>query len=339
MWYGTGMKNVTIEDIARVAGVSKSTVSRVLNHTAVVAPEKRKAVIEATERLGFSPNVVARSLASGRSMTVGVLTQLIGSPFYDAISQGVIAGLGYSDYSPIFADGQWQETKQIDAIGALVGRRVDGMVLIGGGVPSDEISRQCSGLPTVIVARNLPSDRHHCIYMDNVSGGYLATRYLLQQGHRQVAIIRGLEHHPDAVDRFAGYQQAFNEAGLTPDPRLIVDGDFSAESGIRAVNELLSRDLAFTAIFAANDLSAFGARLALDQRGMQVPRDVSLLGFDDQLESAYVTPPLTTVRQPAREMGRQASEAILNLIEGGEFSTQAVQGELIIRQSVAPPLR
>ncbi|MDG2224259.1 MAG: LacI family DNA-binding transcriptional regulator [Rubripirellula sp.] len=329
------MKNVTIQDIARVAGVSKSTVSRVLNRTAAVAPEKRKAVVEATERLGFSPNVVARSLANGRSMTIGVLTQLIGSPFYDAISQGVIAGLADSGYSPLFADGQWQESKQVDAIAALVGRRVDGVVLIGGGVSSDEISRQCSGLPTVLVARNLPNDRHHCIFMDNVSGGHLATKYLLQQGHRQIAIIRGLEHHPDAVDRFAGYQQAFNEAGLTPDPKLIVEGDFSAESGIRAVNELLSREQAFTAIFAANDLTAFGARLALDQHGLQVPGDVSLIGFDDQLESAYVTPPLTTVRQPAREMGSHASEAILKLIEGGEFSSQPVQGELIIRKSVA----
>ena len=118
-------------------------------------------------------------------------------------------------------------------------------------------------LPTVIVARTFPDNHHHCIAMDNVNGGYLATRHLLDRGHRKIAIIRGLAHHTDAIDRFQGYQKAFEERGLRPDLRLIVEGDFSAESGIAAVNELLRRAEKFSAIFAANDLTAFGARLAL----------------------------------------------------------------------------
>ena len=331
------MKPVTIQDIARAAQVSKSTVSRVLNGTAAVHPDKRKAVLEATRRLGFTPNVVASSLARGRSMTIGVLTQLIGSPFYDTISQGVISGLHDSGYSPIFVDGQWQTGAEVDAIGALRGRRVDGLVLIGGGVPGDEIAVLCDGLPTVIVARQLSGEQHRCIFMDNVEGGYQATKHLIDHGHQRIAVIRGLEHHQDAVDRFHGYQQALREANISVDPGLVLQGDFSAESGVQAIEQLITQEKHFTAVFAANDLTAFGVRLALYRRGVRVPEDVSIVGFDDQLEASYKTPPLTTVRQPAREMGEQASRAILQMIKGEPFASQSVRGELMIRQSVAKP--
>lgn len=332
------MKRITIQDIARVAGVSKSTVSRVLNGTVAVHPEKQKAVRDATERLGFEPSVVARSLARGRSMTIGVLTQLIGSPFYDTIAQGVIAGLNGSGYSPIFVDGRWEKAAEIDGIRALLGRRVDGLILIGGGVPGEEIADLCGRLPTVIVARQLASDRHHCIFMDNIGGGYRATMHLINRGHRKIATIRGLTHHPDAMDRFNGYQQALRESGIPLDAELVMDGDFSAESGVRNVEELLSRGRSFTAVVCANDMTAFGARLALYRRGIRVPEDVSLVGFDDQMEAAYTTPPLTTVRQPAAEMGELAAQAVQELIDGEPFSSRPVEGVLVERESVTEPV-
>jgi LacI family transcriptional regulator len=145
------MNKVTIDDIAKVAGVSKSTVSRVLHGKVAVHPDKKNAVLTATRRLGFKPNIVAQSLASGRSMTIGVLTQNMGSPFYDAIAQGVIAGLSNSNYSPIFADGQWQIPKELSALQSLVGRRVDGLVLIGGGISSQQLEDSCEGLPTELL--------------------------------------------------------------------------------------------------------------------------------------------------------------------------------------------
>ncbi|MDB4338792.1 LacI family DNA-binding transcriptional regulator [Rubripirellula sp.] len=327
------MKNVTIQDIARVAGVSKSTVSRVLNGTVAVNPEKKKSVLDATKRLGFKPSLIARSLASGRSMTIGVLTQMIGSPFYDAISQGVIAGLGDTGYSPLFADGRWQVQKEADALTALVGRRVDGVVLVGGSMTSEQISEVCMGLPTLTVARRFYDQPIHSIAIDNELGGYQATDCLLRLGHQRIAMIRGIEQHEDARDRFAGYQRAMGEAGVAVDPSLVVDGDFSAESGIRAVGELLSRGCEFSAIFAANDLTAFGARLALDRNGLRVPDDVSLVGFDDQMESAFFVPPLTTIRQPAREMGKQASVAMMNLINGSGFESCLLTSELVVRES------
>lgn len=329
------MKQVTIQDIARVAGVSKSTVSRVLNGTVAVHPDKRDAVLDATKRLGFKPNVFARSLARGNSMTIGVLTQLIGSPFYDTIAQGVIAGLGDSGYSPLFADGQLQKSKEIEAVRALIGRQVDGLVLIGGGVPGDEIVDLRGELPTVIVARQLASDRHHCISMDNIDAASQATQYLIERGHRKIAVICGLKHHTDTRDRLSGFQQAMRENDLPIEPHLILDGDFSAESGQRCIEQLLARSESFTAVFAFNDMMAFGARLALYRREIRVPHDVSLIGFDDQMEAAFTTPPLTTVRQPARKMGEQAARSVLAMIQGQTTDSEPIRGTLIERESVA----
>lgn len=328
------MKRVTIQDIANQAGVSKATVSRVLNSTTPVHENKRQAVQEAIDRLEFKPNDVARSLAHGRTRTIGTLTQIIGSPYYDTIAQGVIAGLSGSDYSPLFVDGQWEQSAEITGIRTLLSRQVDGLVLIGGDIPGDELSDLCADLPTVVVARQLPGD-HHCIFMDNIDGGYQATKHLIQQGHERIAVIRGHQHHPDAIDRFTGYRQALKEAGLPYHSNLVIEGDFSAESGVRAIEELLAREAPFTAVFAANDMTAFGARLALHRHDLGVPQDVSLIGFDDQMEAAFATPPLTTIRQPAREMGMQASRAILSLIDGESFSSLRVQGELIERESVS----
>ena len=265
------MNKVTIQDIAQVAGVSKSTVSRVLNGSAAVNPEKHQAVMDATRRLGFKPNSVARSLASGRSMTIGVLTQLIGSPFYDTIAQGVIMGLSGSGYSPIFVDGQWQREHEIDSIRALTGRSVDGLVLIGGDITEQEITGLCGELPTVIAARHIVTSSHHCVWTDNVDGGYQATKHLIENGHRQIGIIRGLPHHPDTKDRFEGYQKALQEHGITFNAKLVLDGDFSAESGSRCAQQLLDSKQDATAIFASNDMMAFGARLALHRNNVQVP--------------------------------------------------------------------
>ena len=331
------MNKVTIQDIAEAANVSKSTVSRVLNGTAAVASDKKQAVLEATDRLGFKPSVVARSLARGRSMTIGVLTQLIGSPFYDTIAQGVIAGLNGTGYSPIFVDGQLQPDEEVESIRALLGRQVDGLVLIGGGVPASDISDLCGDLPTIIVARQLPDDVFNCVFMDNIDGGYQATQHLIEHGHRDIAIINGLAHHADALDRFSGYRKALDEAGIPLRDELVLEGDFSADAGIRAVERLHHGGVTFGAIFAANDMTAFGARLALSRLGIDVPGQVSLVGFDNQAESAYTTPPLTTMHQPAREMGVEATKAVLAMIEGESFESRRVVGRLVARESVRRP--
>lgn len=330
------MKKVTIEDIARIAGVSKSTVSRVVNGSAKVNPVKKEAVVDAIKRLGFKPNVFAQSLAKGHSMTIGVLTQLIGSPFFDSVAQGVVAGLADTKYSPIFVDGQWEKEAELAGMRALLGRRVDGLLLIGGSVPGSEIADLCGEIPTVVVARRLASDQHRCIFMDNVEAGYMATQHLIENGHRRIAFVRGLANHTDGVERYHGYEQALREANIELDEALVLDGDFSAECGVRAVEHLVDNSISFTAVFCSNDTTAFGARLAMHRRGISVPEDVSLVGFDDQGEAAFVVPPLTTIRQPAREMGEQGAKYLLDLLADKETAIAPFHGTLIKRESVAP---
>lgn len=325
----------TIQDIADRAQVSKSTVSRVLNNSSAVHQDKRSAVLEAMKVLGFEPNVFARSLAGGRSMTIGILTQNIGTPFYDSIAQGVIEGLAGTGYSPILVDGQWQQSTESEVIRTLLGRKVDGLVLIGGNVPVSELNQLRDRLPTIVAARELVGWENQCIYIDNVDAGYRATKHLIDFGHRDIALFRGIKDHPDAIHRFEGYSKALAESGIEFDSDLIYQGDFSGQSGVLAVNSLLARSTHFSAIFAANDMVAFGARLALHRHGIRVPEDVSIIGFDDQAESAYMTPPLTTMRQPALEIGAAAASALLNLINGESCELPQHHAELQRRESVA----
>lgn len=325
----------TIQDIADHAQVSKSTVSRVLNKNTAVNEDKRTAVLAAMKTLGFEPNLAARSLAGGRSMTLGVLTQNIGSPFYDALAQGVIHGLAGSGYSPIFVDGQWQQSTEIESIRTLIGRRVDGLLLIGGDVPVEQLNQLRERLPTIVVAREVVGWENQCIHVDNVQAGYEATKHLIDFGHQRIALLRGIKEHPDAIQRFEGYAKALTEAGIEFDTDLIYQGDFSGQSGVMAVNSLISRGIHFTAIFAANDMVAFGARLALSRHGMRVPEDISLVGFDDQAEAAFATPPLTTMKQPAVEMGTAAANALVKLIHDEQYELASLPVELQRRESVA----
>lgn len=325
----------TIQDIANRANVSKSTVSRVLNKSSVVEDGKREAVMRAMEALDYRPSVIAQSLAGGRSMTIGIVTQNIGSPFTDTIAQGVISGLAGTGYSPIFVDGQWQQSAESEVIRTLLGRNVDGLVLIGGHVPTDDINKLRNQLPTIAIARELDGWDSQCIHVDNEDAGFQATQHLLSFGHRDIAMICGIKEHPDAVNRFNGYARAMKAAGITPSPELVYQGDFSAQSGVLAVNSWLASGTHFSAIFAANDMVAFGARLALHRHGIRVPDDVSIIGFDDQAESAYMTPPLTTMRQPAAEMGAAGAAAITQLIAGESPELPELAIELQIRESVA----
>jgi LacI family transcriptional regulator len=325
----------TIQDIADLANVSKATVSRVLNNSSLVTTQKRIAVEDAMNELNFQPNVMAQSLAGGRSMTIGVLTQNFGSPFYDSVSQGVIDGLSDTGYSPIFADGQWKQNTEREVIGTLVGRKVDGLILIGGDVPVSKLNELRDQLPTIVVARELDDWENQCIHVDNVDAGYRATKHLIDFGHREIALIHGIRNHPDAVQRFEGYSKALADAGIELNSNLVYSGDFSAQSGVLAVNSLLAQSTHFSAVFAANDMVAFGARLALHRHGIRVPEDVSIIGFDDQAEAAFMTPPLTTMRQPAVEMGVASAAALVKLIDGESYELPRLPIELQRRESVA----
>lgn len=328
-------KKITIQDIADKANVSKSTVSRVLTSSSRVADDKRAAVLKAMDELNYQPNIFARGLASGQSLTIGVLTQNFGSPFYDAILRGILQGLDGSGYSAIFTDGRWQKDLEEQALQTMVGRHVDGVIVVGGHCDGATLAGVAEQVPLLVVGRRVTELDGRCIWMDNMLAAYAATRYLLDNGHRNIAHISGTPSHEDAVARRAGYLRALEEAGIPLNDALMVEGDFLSQSGLMAVEMLLTRGAVFSAIFAANDQMAAGARLALHRRGIRVPQDVSLVGFDNVAEAAYMIPPLTTVNQPATEMGETAARAMLQLLRDRPIDLPVFATELILRESVA----
>ncbi len=268
-------------------------------------------------------------------MTIGVVTQNIGSPFYDLVTQGVTSRLTKTDYSPIFVDGQWKPEIETAVIETLINRRVDGLIIVGGTLSSKQLKAACGDTPTVLVAQSMEGWEEHSICIDNVKAACLATNYLIEAGHQDIAHLAGIHDHRDAVDRLEGYKKALNEANLDYNPDLVIGGNFSSQSGVLAIESLLLRGVAFSAIFAANDEMAFGARLGLYRRGIRVPEDISIVGFDNQPVSAYVTPPLTTVAQPANEMGAAAADVLLNLLRKEPIEIPQFEVKLVVRESVA----
>lgn len=328
-------KRVTILDIAKKANVSKSTVSRVLNDTTPVAPDKETAVLKAVAELNYQPNIFARGLAGGRSLTIGTLTQNVGSPFYANIMRGIISGLEDTPYSTIFADGRWQSDIEEKAIRVFLRRQVDGLIVVGGTLSGNVLIEIADQLPMVIVAREVQGLEEKCLFADNFQAAYKATRHLIEAGHRHIAHITGLDTHQDSLRRQAGYEQALTDAGIEINPNLIVKGNFRRQSGVVAAEALLSRGHSFSAIFVANDQMASGVRLALFRKGIRIPQDISLVGFDDQPESAYMTPPLTTIRQPGDKLGESAADFMLHLLKNKAYEPPKFETELIIRESVS----
>jgi LacI family transcriptional regulator len=318
-----------------LAGVSISTVSRVLNGTALVQDDKRRQVMEAIDRLNFRPNLSARGLRSGSTMTIGVIAQHFDSPYFGRALQGVDDGLASSGYSPIMVAGHWKPAEEVERVELLMARNVDAVIVLGGHMSDADLLRFAQKQPIVVTDRRLIGPNLQSFSFDQREGGRMATAHLIGLDHRQIAHIAGLPGHVDAVQRREGYLQAHAEAGLQVDPRLIVDGDFEPESGHTAMCDLLDRHVPFTAVFCANDQMLYGARLALRRRGLEVPDDISLVGFDDLPDSAYMSPPVTTVLQPVYEMGRAVAAAALEALGSPRPDSVAATPSLslVVRES------
>lgn len=287
------------------------------------------------KELNFQPNVFARSLAGGQSKTIGVLTQHLGSPFHDSISQGVISYLSGTSYWPLFADGNDNPTTAKAAVDNLLLRRIDGLIFIGGMLSEEALIEFNQRVPTFAVGFEMQNDADRCISVNNELAAFNATKHLIDLGHRQIVHITGIAKHNDSVRRLEGYQRALLESGIEIDPELICQGQFDGQSGYDAVTSLLEKEKQFTAIFAANDVCAMGATLALCRRSLSVPEDISVIGFDDQAEASFTLPPLTTVRQPATEMGVAAAIAMVAMINKKPYKLPRLPAEVTVRESTA----
>ena len=323
--------------VALAAGVSPSTVSRILNGTAAVDDGKRQAVDDAIKRLGFVPNPVARGLAGGRTLSVGVVTQSIDSPFYGVALRGIEEQLDRAGYSALFVSGHWNATEEARCVDTLRSRRVDGIIVLTGRLSDAALRTVAKALPVVVTGRSLRAPNLYSVDFDNFEGARLATQHLLALGHRDIAFIAGDPRHPDAVERQRGYRAALEAAGLPFRPALVVPGMFQEEGGLAAADQLLDGRQPFTAILAANDQMAMGACLGLHRRSVRVPQDVSVVGFDDLPISRYFLPPLTTVLHPAYELGKVAGSAMLQLLRGEVPAIEVPRPRVVVRESTRPP--
>jgi LacI family transcriptional regulator len=321
--------------VAQQAGVSPSTVSRILNGTAQVSDEKKALVQAVIKELGFRPDPAARSLAGGRTMSIGVLTQFIDSPYYGEALRGIEDELNKAHYSPLFVSGHWNEAEEKKRIELLLDRKVDGIIVLTGKLSDNTLIDLAKTIPVVVTGRQLNGANLFSIDFDNAEGASQAVKHLSQLGHQKVVFLSGPLDHPDAKQRLQGYKKEIKRLKMVSDKSLIVESDFLESGGLRAVNSLLANKTEFTAIIAANDQMAYGARLALHKANLRVPDDVSLIGFDDLPHSAFTLPPLTSVRQSVYEIGVSAAKAMFDLINKKSPPSQVVEAELIIRESTS----
>lgn len=328
----------TIREVSKLAKVSASTVSRVLNGTVPVAEPTRTRVLDAIEKLDYRPNAFARSLATNRSGGIGVSVNDLSSPYYGAMIKGVEAEVEAAGMHLLVASGHVDALREREALEFLLDRRSDALVVHLESMSDDEVLHFMErGVPMVLMGRYLADAEDRCVWLDNELGGELAARHLLDSGHTSIAHLAGPLHFPDARARLHGFRRALEAAGVHYDERHVVEADFLEAGGYAATLRLLSRGVPFTAIASANDQMAAGALQALAENGFSVPDDVSVIGFDDVLFARYLSPSLTTVRQPLEEMGRAAARIALALLEGRETEVERrFEPTLVTRDSVRP---
>lgn len=327
---------VTIRDVAAEAGVSITTVSRALNESGRVGPATRDRVLSAARRLGYEPNDLARSLHGKATGTIAVLVPDITNPFFPELVKGVQEVATEHGRLLLLCQTSEDTDVAVQELLHLRRKRVDGVVLVGGLAGSDELTTALAGLPVVTVDRDTTVDDARVVRSDHRHGGLLATEHLIELGHERIAHIRGPAHLSVAQDRHDGYRKALEEAGLTYDDSLVVEGDFLEESGYDGLRALRRRRRPFTAVFCGNDLMAIGALRALEDVGLAVPDEVSVVGFDDIHLASYLRPGLTTVHQPIQELGRRAAAMLLESTDHDtEPAGETLDVHIVRRQTTA----
>ena len=328
---------VTMKDVAKKAGVSVMTVSRVINKKEYIAVETRERVESALKELNYKPNINARTLVTKKTDFLGLIVPDIANPFFGDLVKAAEKIARERGYSVILGDSGGIPEAEEEYIEAFRGRMCDAIILIAPRV-SDEVIREVnSTIPLVLVDRHMPDDDIIQVTVDNKFGAFSAVEHLISLGHRRIGFIMGPANVPNAYRRKAGYVEALKKSGIEIDEELIVQGDFDRETGARAFevfNKLKNRP---TAVFGSNDLMAFGFIEKAKEARLSIPKDYSVVGFDDIFLCALMEPPMTTVRYPIVEMGIVAIQDLLNSLESKETARlkAKLKHTLIIRQSTA----
>ena len=326
------MKKATIEDIARLAGVSRTTVSRVLNNRPDVDRETRARVLGVIEEQRYVPSFTAAGLAGGRNRLIGMVLPVFTWPILADLVRGITEILKQTPYELVLYtyDDEDLSRDRRDVISRLLATQLTAglLAVYPGPVFSGQLTELYQqGVPVVIID-DQQEQVTPWVRADDAGGAYGAVRHLIQLGHQRIAHIQGPKEYLVSHDRHQGYLRALAEAGIAPDPELILEGDFLPQSGYTCALQLfeLGPERRPTAIFAAADQMAYGVLRAAEERGLAVPKDVALVGYDDDSPSAHVLPPLTTVRQPSYEMGQEGIKLLLALLAAAEAAELGVDG-------------
>ena len=336
---------ISIKDIAKAAGVSHSTVSRALSNSPLVKTETKTRIQRLAQEMRYSPDAWARSLVMGQTRAVGVVVTTIADPFIAEVMQGIESTSYEHGYTVILASSNSDPEREMAAVEMLRSKRVDGVIVTSsrvGALYQQHLER--IGVPVVLLNNHSEQSGRYMfsVTVDNEHGGYLATQHLIQLGHRHIAYVAGPAGHSSSEGRLAGYRQALVEANIPLDPARVVPGTGRAETGVQALQVLRALAVPPTAVFCYNDVTAIGLLHAARASGLSVPRDLSVVGFDDIPFASCAYPSLTTVAQPKFEMGQEAMQMTFALMKAptpseAQVSDIVVKGQLIVRESSGLP--
>ncbi|GGD65319.1 catabolite control protein A [Paenibacillus nasutitermitis] len=332
---------VTIYDVAREAGVSMATVSRVVNNNPNVKPQTRKKVFEAIERLGYRPNAVARGLASKKTTTVGVVIPDISNAIFAEVARGIEDIANMYHYNIILCNADKKKDKEIRVINTLLEKQVDGLLFMGGAVTDEHLQAfKTSNVPVVLCATTDENDSIPSVDIDHEAAAFDAVQTLINQGHKRIAMISGTLQDPsNGYARFQGYKRALETAGIDYDENLVRTGNYRYESGVEAMKYFLELPELPTAVFSATDEMAIGAIHCIQDSGRKVPDDLSVISVDNSRMASMVRPQLTAVAQPMYDIGAVSMRLLTKLMkkETVEQARVVLPHEVIKRQSVGNP--
>ncbi len=331
---------VTIVDVAAESGVSFGTVSRVINNDKHVRKETRERVLQTMQRLGFVANKQARSLAGGRSNSIGVLVPDLGTGYIGEIIRGIDAELSLSGIDLILYTTHRTASKEANYVANLATGMVDGLLLVLPRSPADFIHDLTQrNFPFVLIDHQGIGKDCPAVGATNWQGGFTATEYLIKLGHQRIGFITGWMDLGCALDRLEGYRSALRTYHIPDQPDLIYEGTFFQPDGFAGASKMLDLPEPPTAIFASNDVMAMGVMDAVRERGLRVPEDVSVIGFDDIPQASLIRPTLTTINQPLEKMGRVAAQMLLDLLHQPEKKAERIElpTQLVVRESCSAP--